>query len=227
MAKHLQHLQIAGNDDAKPLIASPSVCDICSSYGHPWIEICKAIRATNAIEGGDLSLEKGAEYEVLDDSQEHWWKVKDEHGSIGYIPSNYVKEKELLGLQKYEWYVGDMSRQRAESLLKQEDKEGCFVVRNSSTKGLYTLSLYTKVPHPHVKHYHIKQNQRGEFYLSEKHCCGSIPDLVNYHRHNSGGLASRLKASPCDRPVPPTAGLSHEFNSKYLNHIYPLEARFD
>ncbi|KOC60955.1 Tyrosine-protein kinase Btk29A [Habropoda laboriosa] len=156
------------------------------------------------------SVFQGAEYEVLDDSQEHWWKVKDEHGSIGYIPSNYVKEKELLGLQKYEWYVGDMSRQRAESLLKQEDKEGCFVIRNSSTKGLYTLSLYTKVPHPHVKHYHIKQNTRGEFYLSEKHCCGSIPDLVNYHRHNSGGLASRLKTSPCDRPVPPTAGLSHD-----------------
>lgn len=60
-----------------------------------------------------------------------------------------------------------------------------------------------------MKHYHIKQNSRGEFFLSEKHCCGSIPDLVNYHRHNSGGLASRLKASPCDRPVPATAGLSH------------------
>jgi len=64
-------------------------------------------------------------------------------------------------------------------------------------------------PHPHVKHYHIKQNSRGEFFLSEKHCCGSIPDLVNYHKHNSGGLASRLKTSPCDRPVPATAGLSH------------------
>lgn len=45
----------------------------------------------------------------------------------------------------YSWYVGDMSRQRAESLLKQNDKEGCFVVRKSSTKGLYTLSLHTKV----------------------------------------------------------------------------------
>ncbi|KXZ75614.1 Xaa-Pro aminopeptidase 1-like Protein, partial [Tribolium castaneum] len=55
--------------------------------------------------------------------------------NIGFIPSNYVKEKELLGLQQYEWYVNDMSRQRSESLLKQEDKEGCFVVRNSSTKG--------------------------------------------------------------------------------------------
>ncbi|XP_048270039.1 tyrosine-protein kinase Btk29A isoform X1 [Bombus terrestris] len=173
-------------------------------------KVVVALYPFRAIEGGDLSLVKGAEYEVLDDSQEHWWKVKDEHGSIGYIPSNYVKEKELLGLQRYEWYVGDMSRQRAESLLKQEDKEGCFVVRNSSTKGLYTLSLYTKVPHPHVKHYHIKQNTRGEFYLSEKHCCGSIPDLINYHKHNSGGLASRLKTSPCDRPVPPTAGLSHD-----------------
>ncbi|XP_024083885.1 tyrosine-protein kinase Btk29A isoform X5 [Cimex lectularius] len=173
-------------------------------------KVVVALYPFKAIEGGDLSLEKGAEYEVLDDSQEHWWKVKDSHGSIGYIPSNYVKEKELLGLQKYEWYVGDMSRQRAESLLKQEEKEGCFVVRNSSTKGLYTLSLYTRVPHAHVKHYHIKQNSRGDFFLSEKHCCPSIPELINYHRHNSGGLASRLKTSPCDRPVPPTAGLSHD-----------------
>ncbi|KAF2880984.1 hypothetical protein ILUMI_25200 [Ignelater luminosus] len=163
-----------------------------------------------AIESGDLSLEKNAEYEVLDDNQEHWWKVRDTHGNVGFIPSNYVKEKDLIGLQQYEWYVNDMSRQRSESLLKQEDKEGCFVVRNSSTKGLYTLSLYTKVPHPHVKHYHIKQNAKGEYYLSEKHCCATIADLINYHRHNSGGLASRLKTSPCDRSVPATAGLSHD-----------------
>lgn len=118
------------------------------------------------------------------------------------------KYNELI-LIFHSWYVGDMSRQRAESLLKQNDKEGCFVVRKSSTKGLYTLSLHTKVPQSHVKHYHIKQNARGEFYLSEKHCCETIPDLINYHRHNSGGLACRLKVSPCDRPVPPTAGLSH------------------
>ncbi|KAJ2950595.1 hypothetical protein O0L34_g8846 [Tuta absoluta] len=109
------------------------------------VKIVVALYPFKAIESGDLVLEKGAEYEVIDDSQEHWWKVKDENGSIGYIPSNYVKEKETIGLQKYEWYVGEMSRQRAESLLKHEDKEGCFVVRNSSTKGMYTLSLFTKV----------------------------------------------------------------------------------
>uniref|UniRef100_A0A336MD13 CSON014854 protein n=1 Tax=Culicoides sonorensis TaxID=179676 RepID=A0A336MD13_CULSO len=112
--------------------------------GLPHIKVVVALYPFKAIETGDLSLEKNAEYEVIDDSQEHWWKVKDQHGNIGYIPSNYVKEKELLGLSKYDWYVGDMSRQRAESLLKQNDKEGCFVVRKSSTKGLYTLSLHTK-----------------------------------------------------------------------------------
>ncbi|XP_055387236.1 tyrosine-protein kinase Btk29A isoform X2 [Condylostylus longicornis] len=183
-----------------------------------FVKIVVALYPFKAIEGGDLSLEKNAEYEVIDDSQEHWWKVKDQHGNIGYIPSNYVKPKALLGLERYEWYVGDMSRQRAESLLKQGDKEGCFVVRKSSTKGLYTLSLHTKVPQSHVKHYHIKQNARGEYYLSEKHCCETIPDLINYHRHNSGGLACRLKSSPCDRPVPPTAGLSHD---KW--EIHPME----
>ncbi|XP_030384777.1 tyrosine-protein kinase Btk29A isoform X2 [Scaptodrosophila lebanonensis] len=183
-----------------------------------FVKLVVALYPFKAIEGGDLSLEKNAEYEVIDDSQEHWWKVKDAVGNVGYIPSNYVKPKALLGLERYEWYVGDMSRQRAESLLKQGDKEGCFVVRKSSTKGLYTLSLHTKVPQSHVKHYHIKQNGRGEYYLSEKHCCETIPDLINYHRHNSGGLACRLKSSPCDRPVPPTAGLSHD---KW--EIHPME----
>ncbi|XP_037958717.1 tyrosine-protein kinase Btk29A isoform X1 [Teleopsis dalmanni] len=183
-----------------------------------FVKIVVALYPFKAIEGGDLSLEKNAEYEVIDDSQEHWWKVKDALGNVGYIPSNYVKPKALLGLERYDWYVGDMSRQRAESLLKQGDKEGCFVVRKSSTKGLYTLSLHTKVPQSHVKHYHIKQNARGEYYLSEKHCCETIPDLINYHRHNSGGLACRLKSSPRDRPVPPTAGLSHD---KW--EIHPME----
>ncbi|XP_050299277.1 tyrosine-protein kinase Btk29A isoform X2 [Anthonomus grandis grandis] len=176
----------------------------------PKRKVVVALYNYKAVEAEDLSLEKNMEYEVIDDSQEHWWKVRDSKGNIGFIPSNYVKEKELIGLQQYDWYVNDMSRQRSESLLKHEDKEGCFVVRNSSTKGLYTLSLYTKIPHPHVKHYHIKKNSRGEFFLSEKHCCNSIPDLINYHKHNSGGLASRLKTSPCDRPAPPTAGLSHD-----------------
>jgi len=76
--------------------------------------------------------------------------VENSSAEVGFIPSNYVKKFDELGLTSFDWYVGDMSRQRAESLLKTEDKEGCFVVRNSSTKGLYTLSLFTKIPHNQV-----------------------------------------------------------------------------
>jgi len=169
-------------------------------------KVVVAVYPFTAIEPGDLTLDKGEEYIVLDDSQDHWWQVQNSVGELGFIPSNYVKMIDDLGLSNFDWYVADMSRQRAESLLKTEDKEGCFVVRNSSTKGLYTLSLFTKIPHPQVKHYHIKQNPSG-FFLSEKHCCASIASLVEYHAHNAGGLACRLKCPP-GRSKPPTAGLS-------------------
>jgi len=166
-----------------------------------------AVYPFTAIEQGDLSLVKGEHYVVLDDSQDHWWKVESAAAEVGFIPSNYVKKLDDLGLTTFDWYVGDMSRQRAESLLKGEDKEGCFVVRNSSTKGLYTLTLFTKIPHSQVKHYHIKQNPAG-YFLSEKHCQPTIAKLVEYHSHNAGGLACRLK-NPPGRSKPPTAGLSH------------------
>ena len=52
---------------------------------------------------GDLTLTKGEEYEVLDDSQDHWWQVRNKLGEEGFIPSNYVKEKDGLGLQNHDW----------------------------------------------------------------------------------------------------------------------------
>jgi tyrosine-protein kinase Tec len=52
---------------------------------------------------GDLTLTKGDEYEVLDDSQDHWWQVRNKLGEEGFIPSNYVKEKDGLGLQNHDW----------------------------------------------------------------------------------------------------------------------------
>ena len=62
-----------------------------------------AVYPFTAIEPGDLTLAKGEEYEVLDDSQDHWWQVRNKVGEEGFIPSNYVKEKDALGLQNYDW----------------------------------------------------------------------------------------------------------------------------
>jgi hypothetical protein len=206
---------------------------------------------------------------VVDDSQEHWWKVRDKFGysqclykikcpcdhnslskfsyhyrGIGYIPSNYVKEKELIGLQKYEyelflvvscvvrqwtaffffavgtWETCHANGQRTCSntkiarvvsssviLLQREcipslcspkcknpslqDRflwnvlrgiKLCLIVRRKIVNS--NLSIWTFRPTPQVKHYHIKQNSKLEFFLSEKHCCPTIAELVNYHRYD-------------------------------------------
>lgn len=43
-------------------------------------KVVVAVYNYKAQESEDLSLEKNHEYEVIDDSQEHWWKVKDSKG---------------------------------------------------------------------------------------------------------------------------------------------------
>ena len=53
---------------------------------------------------------------------------------------------------------------------------------NQNYDKKYDLLLYQ------VKHYHIKQNPQGGFFLSEKHCCATIPELIEYHSYNGKKL---------------------------------------
>ncbi|XP_045204192.2 tyrosine-protein kinase Tec-like isoform X1 [Mercenaria mercenaria] len=168
-------------------------------------------------EDGDLELVTGSEYEILDDSRDHWWLAKNQNGEKGFIPANYVKKK--FDLEIYEWYYKGVTRERSEQILKSEAREGCFMVRDSSTAGMYTLSIYTtetrqSVPSSSregvVRHYHIKKNEQDRFYLAEKHAFVTIPDLIYYHKHNAGGIATRLKAPPAkNKNAPVTAGFGH------------------
>lgn len=179
---------------------------------NPPEKIVVSLYPFKAVEDGDLSLVRGQEYHVIDDSQEHWWQVRNLQGQIGFIPSNYVEDKASIGLKQFDWHAGDMTRQRCEMVLRQENKEGTFLVRNSSTKGMVTLSLFTTNNGPQVKHYHIKTNSKGQFYLTEKHQFPTIEELIFYHKHNSAGLATRLKNPPSSQTeaVPTTAGFSRD-----------------
>lgn len=40
-----------------------------------------------------------------------------------------------------------------------------------------------------IKHYHIKESPGPpqQFYLSDKYLFNSIPDLIEYHKHNAAG----------------------------------------
>lgn len=178
-----------------------------------------AIYDYDPVEDGDLELCKGDEYEILDNTREHWWKAKSREGKTGYIPSNYVKKK--FDLEIYDWYYKELSRAQSESIIRENGREGCFLVRDSvSTPGLYSLSLFTKESGTSVRHYHIKKNPEGYFFIAENHIFESIPDVINYHKYNAGGLVTRLKEPPQRNTKPTTAGFGHsqfEIDPKDLN----------
>uniref|UniRef100_A0A4W3I606 Tyrosine-protein kinase n=1 Tax=Callorhinchus milii TaxID=7868 RepID=A0A4W3I606_CALMI len=179
-------------------------------------EIVTAMYDFEALENHDLNLMKGEEYVLLQKCDVNWWKAKDKHGCEGYIPSNYVTEKKSNNLEKYEWYCRNVNRNTAEQLLKSEDKEGGFIVRDSSQAETYTVSLYSKSQGEggSTRHYHIKLSQTSPclYYLAEKHLFNNIPELIEYHQHNAAGLITRLRypVGRKGRAAPTTAGFSYD-----------------
>ncbi|XP_068443451.1 tyrosine-protein kinase Tec isoform X2 [Clinocottus analis] len=180
-------------------------------------EVVVALYDFTGTESHDLSLVQGGEYVILDKRDVNWYKARNKFGEEGYIPSNYVAEKTSGNLVQFVWFSKQVNRNKAEELLKKEDKEGAFIVRDSSTPGTYTVSLYAKSVGEGgaaIKHYHIKETQGLplQFYLAEKHLFGSIPDLIEYHKHNAAGLVARLRypVGKQDKSAPSTAGFSYE-----------------
>ncbi|KFP91916.1 Tyrosine-protein kinase BTK, partial [Apaloderma vittatum] len=178
----------------------------------------------------DLQLQKGEEYFILEESHLPWWKARDKNGREGYIPSNYVTETSN-SLEIFEWYSKNITRSQAEQLLKQEGKEGGFIVRDSTSKtGKYTVSVYAKSsvdPQGTIRHYVVCCTPRNQYYLAEKHLFNTIPELITYHQHNSAGLISRLKypVSQHQKSAPSTAGLGYgswEIDPKDLTFLKEL-----
>uniref|UniRef100_A0A8C6A3S5 Tyrosine-protein kinase n=1 Tax=Marmota marmota marmota TaxID=9994 RepID=A0A8C6A3S5_MARMA len=70
----------------------------------------------------NLALKRAEEYLILEKYDPHWWKARD-----------------CLG-----WYHRNITRNQAERLLKQEAKEGAFIVRDSRHLGSYTISVFIR-----------------------------------------------------------------------------------
>ncbi|KAM9445135.1 tyrosine-protein kinase TXK [Clarias gariepinus] len=166
-----------------------------------------------ACERSDLSLRRGEEYRILHKQDQLWWRAEDRHGNKGFIPSNYVTEKHTI--EANEWYCKNINRADAENMLRHEDKNGGFIVRESSQPNRYTVSVYAKCKGERlgdVKHYQIKQTEVGKFFLAENYTFTSIPEMINYHKHNAAGLVTRLRfpVGPMEQCVPTTAGFSSD-----------------
>ncbi|XP_078494431.1 tyrosine-protein kinase Tec isoform X3 [Ciona intestinalis] len=199
--KNAKGCQTSNADHSGPRLNKPHPQGILTQQQQDETDSVVALYDFEPQEAGDVGLVVDEIYTVLETSRPHWWKVRNKRGDEGYVPANYVKYRTKDGLETMSWFQRDMTRQRAEYLLKQDGKEGNFIVRNSSQPSVvYTLSIVTKggqINGPAiVKHYHIRKTQNEEFYLSEKHFLPTIKELINYHKHNAGGLVTRLRQAP-------------------------------
>ncbi|XP_056373332.1 tyrosine-protein kinase ITK/TSK [Hyla sarda] len=180
----------------------------------------------------ELALRRGEEYLPLDTSERHWWNVQDKNGHVGYVPSSYLATQSEDSLLTYEWYNRNINRNQAEKLLIDMGKEGAFMVRDSRQPGMYTVSIFTKSLGDgvqRVKHYHIRQTNDTppRYYLAEKIVFSNIPQLINYHQHNGGGLVTRLRHPVCcwKETTPVTAGLSYgkwEIDPTHLTFVQEI-----
>lgn len=178
----------------------------------------------------DLELRKDEEYTLLEINDPNWFRARDKYRNEGYIPSNYIAQA-LNGLEKYDWYCKNINRSQAENLLKTENKDGGFLVRDSGKfTGKYTVSVFTKAGGETVgtcRHYNICVTAQDQFYLAENHNFSTIPELITYHQHNAAGLVSRLKHIVSNRTqhAPSTAGLGYggwEIDPRQLTFIREL-----
>ncbi|XP_054206754.1 tyrosine-protein kinase TXK isoform X7 [Homo sapiens] len=163
----------------------------------------------------NLALRRAEEYLILEKYNPHWWKARDRLGNEGLIPSNYVTENKITNLEIYEWYHRNITRNQAEHLLRQESKEGAFIVRDSRHLGSYTISVFMgarRSTEAAIKHYQIKKNDSGQWYVAERHAFQSIPELIWYHQHNAAGLMTRLRypVGLMGSCLPATAGFSYD-----------------
>nr|XP_057923366.1 tyrosine-protein kinase Tec isoform X2 [Doryrhamphus excisus] len=187
-----------GKDGRRCRIPPPEVDD---EDGDATDDMVVALYDFPGSESHDLQLVKGGEYIIVERCDVNWYKARNQDGEEGYIPSNYVTEKKSGNLAQFAWYSKHVNRNKAEELLRKEDKEGAFTVRESSTQGTYTVSLYTKSVGGNgaaaIKHYRIRETRGSpkQFYLAGKHVFDSIAELITYHQHNA---AEKWEINPSD-----------------------------
>uniref|UniRef100_A0A8C3U1V9 Tyrosine-protein kinase n=1 Tax=Catharus ustulatus TaxID=91951 RepID=A0A8C3U1V9_CATUS len=184
----------------KPLPPTPEDNWVSKLLLDPREAVVIAIYDYEAQNPQELTLQYNEEYYVIDSSEEHWWLIQDKNGRN--FPGLEMLT-ESLGV--FRWYNKNISRSKAETLLRDEVKPLFSLKEN--------LLLFSTDNNPVIKHYHINETTDfpKRYYLAEKHVFDSIPDLINYHQHNAAGLVTRLRyaVSSWRKQAPITAGLSY------------------
>ncbi|PAA87856.1 hypothetical protein BOX15_Mlig022589g1 [Macrostomum lignano] len=180
---------------------------------------------------GDLSFRKDDILDLVDNSDEFWWKMRHtETGETGYVPYNYVQPYDGSPTSMACWF--DVDRREAErNLLMPGLQEGTFLLRpcrQKADQAVYSLSIRKEEQTRNegrqifVKHYMVKPTDQNGFYISPKKIFASMQNLVRHYQNAEDGLCCRL-TMPCQRKyVPPPQFRDFELNRNQLTLIEKL-----
>uniref|UniRef100_A0A4W3IEK2 non-specific protein-tyrosine kinase n=1 Tax=Callorhinchus milii TaxID=7868 RepID=A0A4W3IEK2_CALMI len=138
---------------------------------------------------------------------------EDEEGDLKVIAvyDFFAQEDTVLNLRKYEEYT--ILQKCDPHWWKARDKHGNegFIPSNYVTEKKSNNIQAFEDQNRGIRHYHIKQKQT-KYYVAEKHLFDTIPELIDYHQHNAGGLVTRFRypIGPMGRCIPATASFSFE-----------------
>ncbi|XP_055592392.1 tyrosine-protein kinase Shark isoform X2 [Uranotaenia lowii] len=100
------------------------------------------------------------------------------------------------------WFHGKITRDRAEEILRQENGDGIFMVRESnSSEGDFVLSVLFQ---NEVVHYQIRRHGDDAFFsINDHEPIHGLDSLIEHYRESSSGLVTRLQAICRQDPPPP------------------------
>uniref|UniRef100_A0A915E7C5 Uncharacterized protein n=1 Tax=Ditylenchus dipsaci TaxID=166011 RepID=A0A915E7C5_9BILA len=140
-----------------------------------------------ASESDELSFKRGQILKILNKDEDPYWFKAEFNGIEGLIPSNYIR------LMEHSWYLGNITRNDAESLLMKP-----------STPGEFSISVRFENAVQHFKV--LRDTKLGQYYLWVKRF-NSLNELVNYHRANSVSKTHTILLRSMDSAFSNTHGL--------------------
>lgn len=168
--------------------------------------------AFRATADDELSFDKGSIVKVLNmDNDQNWFKAE-QNGKVGYIPANYIQ------LKPHDWFHGKITRTKSEDLLRQQQHDGAFLIRESESsqaQGDFSLSVRFNSA---VQHFKVLRDGEGKYFLWVVKF-NSLNELIEYHRSSSVSRTQQIFLHDMQQ----TIGVQAVFTVKALFDFKPQE----
>nr|XP_022322444.1 tyrosine-protein kinase BTK-like [Crassostrea virginica] len=157
-----------------------------TSLTNPLKRKYQAIFSYRPTSSDELELQEGQLVEIQEELDKDWCNaVNIENGDLGVAPTSYLRE--VTSVEYYSWYFGGTSKEECRSFLEERGQAGCFLVRDSSEKGHYALSVFDGGK---TRHFRIENTAEDKVFIIKGTEFTSVPALIeHYHEKECVGPA--------------------------------------